>query len=539
MHLRTPRNLPGKSVAMRGLYLTIIRPEHGLYQMLSTGQWRLQSVSYHSQASHSEPTPPEPLPVSSTYSNTVSPISRPDLLTVPSPSVKSPLSVLPVSSIVRSLFITTISSYPRLLDLSLGVLKLVTKTKYVIFDAERNPVIRGVMGATVYNQFCAGRTLEEIDHTIQGLKDKGFAGVILGFAREVVLDEDKAKDTNKVVIKEGETPREISEITAWKDSQLKTINLAGHGNIVHMKWTGAGRLSLERLLKGLPPPPTLAEANDELCMLARKNGVSLFIDAEQQAIQKTIDAWVVDLMRKWNKPGLPALVYNTYQAYLRSVPSTVSEHLHLAKSEGWVLGVKLVRGAYLNSDPRHLIWATKEETNASYDGIAEALITQSYNDFVQAREAAAATARKGTESTSLSGGDIFPEVNLVLASHNRHSVTKAQMLRNDQLRSGRKMIRMAYGQLYGMADDISCALIHGDAKTQEQAQAGFEVERSRVFKAVIWGTMQDCSDYLLRRGYENRDAASRTADTRNAMAAELKRRIFSNHNGILRDLMIT
>lgn len=314
------------------------------------------------------------------------------------------------------------------------------------------------------------------------------------------------------------------EINTWKNNQIKTINLAGRGNVVNVKWTGAGSLTLERMLKGLPPTPTLAAANAELCREARDKGVSLFIDAEQQAIQNTIDAWAVDLMREWNRPGLPVIVYNTYQAYLRSVPSTVAKHLHLAETEGWVLGVKLVRGAYLNSDPRHLIWATKEETNRSYDGVAEALITQSYNDVVQP---IASKNESGTTSSFGSGGSTsFPEVNLVLASHNRDSVLKARTLRNKQMQNGEKMIRMAYGQLYGMADDISCALIHGDSNTQAQAEAGLKVEKPRVFKAVIWGNMQDCAEYLLRRGHENRDAASRTADTRNAMAAELRRRVF-------------
>lgn len=406
----------------------------------------------------------------------------------------------------------------------MALLNLVTRTKLAILDADRNPIIKYVLGRTVYDQFCAGETPAQINRTIQNLRDRGFAGAVLGYAKEVVLADDEAVGMNSLVTKTGETTRDIMEINTWKNNQIKTINLAGRGNVVNVKWTGAGSLTLERMLKGLPPTPTLAAANAELCREARDKGVSLFIDAEQQAIQNTIDAWAVDLMREWNRPGLPVIVYNTYQAYLRSVPSTVAKHLHLAETEGWVLGVKLVRGAYLNSDPRHLIWATKEETNRSYDGVAEALITQSYNDVVQP---IASKNESGTTSSFGSGGSTsFPEVNLVLASHNRDSVLKARTLRNKQMQNGEKMIRMAYGQLYGMADDISCALIHGDSNTQAQAEAGLKVEKPRVFKAVIWGNMQDCAEYLLRRGHENRDAASRTADTRNAMAAELRRRVF-------------
>ncbi|KAI5306106.1 proline dehydrogenase [Ascosphaera pollenicola] len=530
--LRSSHIMSGKPVIRHGIYLTSGKPRVFSFQTPFSNRWHARAPQFtRATSNHSKPGLPMSRPVipvlgqstkthtGAASSNSVSTISGP-VSSTPLTTIKSSLSILPLSSIVRSLLITSISSYPRLLDSSLALLNFVTRTKYAILDADRNPIIKYALGRTVYDQFCAGERPEQINRTIKDLKDRGFAGAVLGYAKEVVLADDEANDINNVVSKTGETARDIAEITNWKNNQIETINLAGHGNFVNMKWTGAGRLTLERMLKGLPPSLTLAAANAELCREAKDKGVSILVDAEQQAIQNTIDTWAVDLMREWNKPGLPAVVYNTYQAYLRSVPSTVAKHLHLAETEGWVLGVKLVRGAYLNSDPRHLIWATKEETNRSYDGVAESLITQSYNNVVQPLEV-----KNETGAASLSG-TTFPEVNLVLASHNRDSVLKARTLRNKQMQSGEKMIRMAYGQLYGMADDISCALIHGDANTQAQVQAGLKVEKPRVFKAVIWGNMQDCSEYLLRRGYENRDAASRTADTRNAMAAELRRRMF-------------
>ncbi|KZZ88601.1 proline oxidase PrnD [Ascosphaera apis ARSEF 7405] len=438
-------------------------------------------------------------------SSSVSTISEPLPLPAGSlASLKSSLSILPLSCIVRSLLITSISSYPRLLDSSLALLNLVTRTKLAILDADRNPIIKYVLGRTVYDQFCAGETPAQINRTIQNLRDRGFAGAVLGYAKEVVLADDEAVGMNSLVTKTGETTRDIMEINTWKNNQIKTINLAGRGNVVNVKWTGAGSLTLERMLKEIREYRSSSTQSNKRFKTRLTHG---------QLISCAMD-----------RPGLPVIVYNTYQAYLRSVPSTVAKHLHLAETEGWVLGVKLVRGAYLNSDPRHLIWATKEETNRSYDGVAEALITQSYNDVVQP---IASKNESGTTSSFGSGGSTsFPEVNLVLASHNRDSVLKARTLRNKQMQNGEKMIRMAYGQLYGMADDISCALIHGDSNTQAQAEAGLKVEKPRVFKAVIWGNMQDCAEYLLRRGHENRDAASRTADTRNAMAAELRRRVF-------------
>ena len=75
-------------------------------------------------------------------------------------------------------------------------------------------------------------------------------------------------------------------------------------------------------------------------------------------------------MRKYNK-GAPgqAVVYCTYQCYLKAAAQILAEHLSLARKEGFILGVKLVRGAYLASDPRHLLHDTKTDTDMTYDGL--------------------------------------------------------------------------------------------------------------------------------------------------------------------------
>ncbi|KAI5304897.1 proline dehydrogenase, partial [Ascosphaera atra] len=197
---------------------------------------------------------------------------------------KPPLSILPLSTILRSLFITTVSSHPYLLTQSLAFLEFVTSTKHSVLNADRNPILRYLLGRTVYDQFCAGAKQAEIQQTIQSLKDKGFAGVVLGFAREVVMAEDEAEEMNKGAAEAGaknrtETAKDIREITAWKDCQMSTIELAGEGNFVNVKWTGAGSLTLERLLKGLPPSPSLEEANAAICRRAKEKGVRIFIDA--------------------------------------------------------------------------------------------------------------------------------------------------------------------------------------------------------------------------------------------------------------------
>lgn len=254
------------------------------------------------------------------------------------------------------------------------------------------------------------------------------------------------------------------------------------------------------------------QATTEVCDYASSRGVRLLFDAEQYAMQEGIDQWTVDLQRKYNRNG-SAVVYTTYQAYLRSTPATLARHLAIALREGFTLGVKLVRGAYLASDPRHLIWATKEETDRAYDGIAESLMRKQWNDVLE---------QPGDPAEERPSK--LPTVDLVLASHNQESVRKAISIRQEQSRTGEQPIRLAYGQLMGMADEVGCELIMSGQGTYGNEKPSV-TERTPVYKYVVWGTVQECLAYLVRRAEENRDAMGRTKESRNALGKELRRRL--------------
>lgn len=356
----------------------------------------------------------------------------------------------------------------------------------------------------------------------------GYAGVILGYGREVVMDGDETsmferqsgKEEDIATTQEDATNAEqiLREIQEWKEGTMQTVELADAGDFVALKFTGAGREALRHLVQGLPPSAALQAAIHEICDRAKDRKILLLFDAEQHAVQDTIDSWVLDLQRRYNKSfaiqGKPrALIYNTHQAYLQSTPKTLASHLAISQKESFVLGVKLVRGAYLNSDPRHLFWTAKQETDNAYDAIAQCLMTRKYNDIV----------KPVNEDVRA-----FPRADLVLASHNRASVAKARALRDGQTRRSEPLIEMVYGQLQGMADDISCPLVRQSMLTgshdHDLGQQQLHGESPKPYKYLVWGTVGECTKYLLRRGHENRDAASRTKDTRVAMLKELKRR---------------
>ncbi|KAK4097424.1 proline oxidase-like protein [Parathielavia hyrcaniae] len=378
-------------------------------------------------------------------------------------------------------------------------MSLLANTTNPVLNSERNPILKYFLKKTFYAQFCAGEDAPEVRQTIDSLKRIGFAGVILGYAKEVVLTDAHMKDLASC--RSGVSADECvrTEIMPWANGTLETVQLASPGDFVALKFTGAGRQALHALSQRLPPSEALETAIDGICQLAASRGVRLLFDAEQQALQPGIDDWSLQYMRTYNTPD-HAVVYGTYQAYLKSTPLTLARHLAAAREGGFALGVKLVRGAYLGSDPRHLIHDTKAGTDVCYDGIAEALLRRRWN----------AQLKPASETDEPSSA--VPNVSLVLATHNRESVLKAQTILSETKADS----DVAFAQLQGMADEVSCELV---------TSGGRDARTSRAYKYLVWGSTGECMKYLLRRAHENRDAVQRTRAGRDAMRAELFRRV--------------
>lgn len=248
-----------------------------------------------------------------------------------------------------------------------------------------------------------------------------------------------------------------------------------------------------------------------VCDSALARGARLLVDAEEQAVQLGIESWIMTYQKYINSktPGR-ATFYGTYQAYLRSTPATIAKHLEIARQEGYTLGVKLVRGAYLKSEPRHLIWAEKEETDRCYDGIVEALLTRRYNSVLK--------------SASKEHTIKLPPVNVIIATHNQESVRKAHALRLQQAAHGEPRVELSYAQLQGMADEVSCELLQGLQSPEASTEAAAAVESPNVYKLLTWGSVKECMGFLFRRAVENTEAVARTKQSQLAMAQELKRR---------------
>ena len=195
-------------------------------------------------------------------------------------------------------------------------------------------------------------------------------------------------------------------------------------------------------------------------------------------------------------------VFNTYQAYLRETPSRLALGLARAEREGWALGVKLVRGAYM----------AQERARAAEQGYADPI----WRDIGGTHEAYAACVAQ-LLGAAKSGHGAF-----MVASHNTASCLgaaaeveawggggaggEALLLR------ARRPGGVSFGQLLGMSDALTFSL----------AARGLP-----VFKYMPYGPLEEVTPYLLRRGEENSDLlTSNVAGEILSLQAELRARAF-------------
>lgn len=223
-------------------------------------------------------------------------------------------------------------------------------------------------------------------------------------------------------------------------------------------------------------------------------------------MQTAIDRWTIDFMRKYNRDG-EALVYNTIQAYLKSSREKLQHQIHLSNREGWTLGIKLVRGAYIANDQRSLIHDTKQDTDDSYNNIVRDLLSGTNLGFSPPE---------------------FPRVQLFLAGHNPESVDRAWDLIQHLSATGQLKVLPEFGQLQGMADELGCRIVQrcediskGNNATSKTTSV---VVVPAVYKCLTWGSLQECMQYLIRRAVENRGGVERMRDGMAANWVELKRR---------------
>ncbi|OQE22717.1 hypothetical protein PENFLA_c012G07689 [Penicillium flavigenum] len=423
------------------------------------------------------------------------------------PAIKPPVEVssmarMPTKLLLRSLLLTSLMTSNLFLRPALALMGVIATSKSPLLNPDRNLPLNKILRWTVYNHFCAGVNREEVLKTVTEVKKMGFQGIILGYSKEIVLDHDEMLSTDESGTFQY-SDKCYQVIEDWKQGTLETLRMVGPGDFLGVKLTGAGPIAVDAMAARKPMPEAMVKAVDEICIETEKQGSRLWLDAEQQVLQKGLDDWAIEIMREHNKSPTP-IVYNTIQGYLKGSKANLDHHLTLAAQEGWSLGIKLVRGAYIEHETRSLIHDTQADTDRSYDLIADTLLCQRMPD--------------GKE------GLPFPNAALFLATHNAASATKAIATHQDRLLANKPTVLLECGQIQGMADELSCELVQNYERALEQSSAA-NLTVPKAFKCLPWGSVAECMGYLHRRAIENRGAVERTQHMVTALRRELWRRI--------------
>ena len=336
------------------------------------------------------------------------------------------------------------------------------------------PLVDNVVRNTIFQQFCGGRTLLETQKTIERLAKRN-TSTVLDFGAEGKKTEE---DLNRTM---NETLRAIEYASSISENA-----------VVSSKFTGMARFGLlEKIQSGAP----LTEAEqseyenvlkrvDSISHAACQKGVTLYVDAEESWIQDPIDALVNKMMARYNKER--PVVFNTFQLYRHDRLQYLMDSFQEAQKEGYFLGAKLVRGAYME----------KERRRAEEKG---------YPSPIYPNKAATDDAYNTAIRFCL---DNFEKVALSNSTHNAES---NMLMANLIIEKGlpKNHVHLNFAQLYGMSDNITFNL----------ANAGFNVS-----KYVPYGEVRDVIPYLMRRAKENTSVTGDMSRELSLIFKEMKRR---------------
>lgn len=109
-------------------------------------------------------------------------------------------------------------------------METVANSRSRILNPDKNPILRAIIRPTIYDHFCAGVSESEVKGTIGVMKDFGFTGGVLAYAREIEIGKD-----SKLHGFSGGSSIEL-EINQWRDANLETIRMTGPSDGIAIKW---------------------------------------------------------------------------------------------------------------------------------------------------------------------------------------------------------------------------------------------------------------------------------------------------------------
>ncbi|PUZ22637.1 proline dehydrogenase [Chitinophaga parva] len=334
--------------------------------------------------------------------------------------------------------------------------------------------IKGLIKSTIFSQFCGGENMPEAAAASEVL-GKYHVGVALDYGVEAMEGEDNYDHAV------DEFTRAI-EFAAGKQ----------HIPFIAIKVTGFARFAL--LEKVAAATGLSSEEQGEydrvglriktICAAAAKNRIGVLIDAEESWIQQPVDDLADTMMALFNQGR--AVVFNTYQLYLHSRLGALKAAHEKAVKGGYLLGAKLVRGAYME----------KERKRAEEMG---------YPDPVQPNKAA--TDKDYNEAVRFCM-EHLDTLAVFIGTHNEDSCMLAARLMQEKGIPAQHP-HVSFSQLLGMSDNITFNLAH----------SGYHVS-----KYLPYGPVKDVMPYLLRRAQENTSIAGQTGRELGLIRKEIRRR---------------
>lgn len=340
--------------------------------------------------------------------------------------------------------------------------------------------INGLLRTTVFKQFVGGETLEESARTSKLLGSYGVQ-VILDYGVEAKEGEANFDEVTEQIIQAidfASTQKNIPFVS------VKLTGIASHILLEHLNEAPRLRSGIHDNESENAEWQRVRERMYAICDVAQEKGVGILLDAEETWIQDPIDRLAIELMTVYNKEKV--VVYNTYQLYRNDRLQFLQLSHRISKEKGFLLGAKLVRGAYME----------KERERAQKMG---------YPSPIQVDKAAT---DKDFDAAALYCLQNIETISLLLASHNENSnlTIVGEMAKAD---IPAQFDRIHFSQLYGMGDHI----------TFNMAVAGYNVS-----KYLPFGPIKEVIPYLMRRAEENSSVNGQTNKELVMLKQELARR---------------
>ncbi|MCC7246299.1 MAG: proline dehydrogenase family protein [Saprospiraceae bacterium] len=351
-------------------------------------------------------------------------------------------------------------------------------SKVGLWAVENNlPLAETIVRETIFNQFCGGTTLRDSQPSIDRLAQ---------FNTLTILDYGAEAKENEL------------DFNHTMNENIRAIDFASRSSsipVVSSKITGLARFGL---LESIQQKQTLSRDElveyrnvlkrlDAICYHAANKHISVFFDAEESWIQDAIDHLVWLMMKRYNTERV--VVYNTFQMYRKDRLHFLTESYDRARRDGFLLGAKLVRGAYME----------KEGARAQEMGYPNPI-----NPDKQSTDDHYNTALR----FCLDHLDTLAVCN---ASHNAESnMLMVELMQKKGIPANHP--NTMFSQLYGMSDNLTFNL----------AKAGF-----RVSKYVPYGQVSEVIPYLIRRAQENTSVTGDAGREYALVMQEMQRRKLS------------